>query len=227
MDLVRDVLDKSVVDRQGQPMGRVDDVVLRVNDGAPPEVVGLDIGPVVVAARLARRMGAWAAALERTARLPSGRPVRIGVAMVARVAEHVQLTLDASETAAGAVEARLRRLLGAAVPPIGDGVRFQAVPLQPDEFHLSTLLSRTVRDGKDGRAVGRLEELRVDALPGQARVIAFEIGAAGLAERLGLTARLLIGPAISRGVTVGWRQLSCVRRDRSVRMTLQRDHAPA
>ena len=64
MDLVRDLLDKKVVDRNGREMGRVDRIVLDVREGAPPRVAAFEIGPSALAARLGARLGRWAAAIE-------------------------------------------------------------------------------------------------------------------------------------------------------------------
>lgn len=206
MHLVRDLLDKTIVDRLGQPMGRVDDVVIRVSSAAPPEIVGLEVGPIALATRIHRRVGTWAAALERAMTLPRQRPVRIPVGQIAHVAEHVHVGFDEAKTAAGAVEVRLRRRLGAASP--GEtGTAYAAPPLGADEYRVSALLSRTVYG--DGREmIGRLEELFVDAIPGPAQITAVALGAAGLAERLGLTARLLIRPNPPNRPILLWSELA-------------------
>src|SRR3954466_5407599 len=52
MHLVREVLDKKIVDRDEKKMGRVDGILLRVRDGAPPVVESLELGWVTVAARI-------------------------------------------------------------------------------------------------------------------------------------------------------------------------------
>ena len=52
MDLVHDLLDKKVVDRNGREMGRVDSIVLDIRAGAPPRVAALEIGPRVLASRI-------------------------------------------------------------------------------------------------------------------------------------------------------------------------------
>lgn len=52
MDLVRDCLDKQVVDREGHKMGRVDGVVIEVGDGIKPNVVAIEIGSACQASRL-------------------------------------------------------------------------------------------------------------------------------------------------------------------------------
>jgi len=64
MDLVRDVLDKRVVDRNGREMGRVDRIVLELRDGQPPRVAAFEIGPSALATRVHPRLGRWVEALE-------------------------------------------------------------------------------------------------------------------------------------------------------------------
>src|SRR5919197_11253 len=61
MHLVRDVLDKKVLDRKRQPMGRVDGLVIEIADDGSPRVVGLEIGAVALAYRLGPSSGAWLA----------------------------------------------------------------------------------------------------------------------------------------------------------------------
>lgn len=52
MDLVRDVLDVRLVDRNGQGLGRVDGILLRLRDDAPPQFVAMQVGAVVAARRI-------------------------------------------------------------------------------------------------------------------------------------------------------------------------------
>jgi sporulation protein YlmC with PRC-barrel domain len=65
MDLIRDVLDAQVLDRRGRKLGRVDGIVLELTPGRPPRVAGLQIGAVVAAARIHRRLARWLTALSR------------------------------------------------------------------------------------------------------------------------------------------------------------------
>jgi sporulation protein YlmC with PRC-barrel domain len=110
MDLVRDMLDKKVVDRNGREMGRVDSIVLRVDAGRPPSVVALELGPAVLAARVRPLFGRWVAALEHGFGVSEGRPFRIPISGVLRVHDN-QVKVDAAfgETPAATVEQRLRR----------------------------------------------------------------------------------------------------------------------
>lgn len=59
MELVRDVLDKQLVDREGEKMGRADGVVLEIRGEAPPRVDALELGFVVIARRLHPRVENW------------------------------------------------------------------------------------------------------------------------------------------------------------------------
>ena len=44
MDLIRDVLDKQVCDREGRKMGKVDGIILEERPGAPLRVSFLELG---------------------------------------------------------------------------------------------------------------------------------------------------------------------------------------
>jgi sporulation protein YlmC with PRC-barrel domain len=109
VDLVRDFLDKRVVDRNGREMGRVDRVVIEVRDGAPPRVAAFEIGPAVLAARLSPRLGRWVEALEHAFGLDAGRPLRIEFAQVLDIHDHIRIDCTAGDTSAVDVEQRLRR----------------------------------------------------------------------------------------------------------------------
>ncbi len=77
MDLVRDVLDTQVIDRNGRAMGRVDGISLECRAGKPPRVGALLIGPSALGHRLSPRLGRWVEAIERALGIDKGRPARI------------------------------------------------------------------------------------------------------------------------------------------------------
>ena len=112
MDLVRDVLDKKVVDRNGRDMGRVDSLILEVSPGAPPRLAAFEIGPAVLARRVWRPLGRLVAACEVALGVDAGRPTRIAFAQVIDVNQHVKVDLAFADTAAAAVEQRLRHWVG-------------------------------------------------------------------------------------------------------------------
>jgi len=109
VDLVRDVLDKAVVDRNGREMGRVDGIVLEECQGEPPRLSAILIGPAALGFRLHPAIGRWVTALEYAFGLPDGRPVRIDAGDISEIDRHVKTDVAISETAADAVEQRLRR----------------------------------------------------------------------------------------------------------------------
>ena len=51
MHLVRDILEKGIIDRQGREIGRADSVILSLGHGAP-RVARIEVGPAVLAERL-------------------------------------------------------------------------------------------------------------------------------------------------------------------------------
>lgn len=79
MDVLRDLLDKQLVDARHRDAGRIDSVVFERRDGAPPRVVAVEVGVAALARRFHPR---WSERLQRVlARLGAGssRPVRIPI----------------------------------------------------------------------------------------------------------------------------------------------------
>jgi len=108
VDLVRDVLDKTVVDRNGRGMGRVDGILLDFAAGRPPTVSAVLIGPAALADRLHPVLGSIVRRLEKRAGLDDGRPARIAFAAVEDISRHVRVGVTVGETEVDAVEQRLR-----------------------------------------------------------------------------------------------------------------------
>ena len=111
MDVVRDVLDKLVVDRNGREMGRVDGIVLDQREGEPPRFSSVLIGPAVLGYRLHPTIGRWVAALERAIAGDHGQPVRIDVGNIAEIGRDVRIDRTIGEAGAGSIEQRLRKWL--------------------------------------------------------------------------------------------------------------------
>jgi hypothetical protein len=108
MDIARDILDKSAVDRNGREMGRVDGILLETVDGQPPRIAGLLIGPAALGDRLHPRLGQWIRAIERRVSLPDDRPVWITFDQIDDIATAIKLRVSAGDTSVGAIERRLR-----------------------------------------------------------------------------------------------------------------------
>lgn len=112
LHLVRDVLDKRVVDRNGREMGRVDGIVLEARGGAGPRVSAIEIGPAVLAHRIAPLLGRWVSAIEHAFGVDEGRPLRIPFTDILDIADDVKVDRAVGETSAATVERRLRRWIG-------------------------------------------------------------------------------------------------------------------
>jgi sporulation protein YlmC with PRC-barrel domain len=111
VDLVRDLLDKPVMDRDGRDMGRVDSVIVSLRDGRAPRVAAIEIGPSVLARRLWPPLGRWVAALEAAIGYEAARQVVVPVSRILEVKDRVRVDVRASETSALAVDERVRRWL--------------------------------------------------------------------------------------------------------------------
>ncbi len=109
MDLVRDVLDVQVIDRNGRAMGRVDGIALECRPGQPPRVEALLVGPSALGHRLSPRLGRWVAAIERASGIDKGRPARLSFQQVLDIDRAIKVDLTMSDTALGVVEQKLRR----------------------------------------------------------------------------------------------------------------------
>ena len=109
MDLVRDVLDTKVVDRNGREVGRVDSLVLQIRAGEPPVVAAIEIGPAVLAHRVRPVLGRIVAGLEHAFGIDQGRPMHVPFAQVLDLNDHVKVDVAFGETPAATVELWLRR----------------------------------------------------------------------------------------------------------------------
>jgi sporulation protein YlmC with PRC-barrel domain len=108
MDVVGDVLDKAVVDRNGREMGRVDGIVVDWVPDQPLHLAAVLIGPAALADRLHPVLGRFVRRVERQFGLGPNRPAQIKFADVDQVDAKVRLSLAIGDTAVAAVEGRLR-----------------------------------------------------------------------------------------------------------------------
>jgi hypothetical protein len=111
VDVIRDLLDTQVRDRQDREMGRVDGVEIECRAGDPPRVTALLVGPSVLAARLHPAIGRWVGAVGQALGLADGRPVRIDPGDVRDWGGDVETDVLLVSSPAGNVERWLRRWL--------------------------------------------------------------------------------------------------------------------
>ena len=112
LDVVRDVLDKKVVDRYGREMGRVDGIIIEGGGGTPPRLAAIEIGSSTLARRVSPFLGRCASGLERALGIDAGRPLRIPFSAVLDIADHVRIDIAVGDTPGAVVEHALRDLFG-------------------------------------------------------------------------------------------------------------------
>ncbi len=116
MELIRDCLDKQVVDRHGHNMGRVDGLVIQFETGEQPRVAYVELGVETLASRvsfaLARQlrklMRSRTSEEEARYRIPWWKVVPAGIELVANV--------EAEKTPALRLELWLRRNIVSRIP---------------------------------------------------------------------------------------------------------------
>lgn len=118
-DLMRDVLDKQLVDCNETRMGRVDGVVLAVDGDGPPRVDHLELGFSVLARRVHPRLEAWLQSLRRWSVRRSARQIVKWSSVVEMKPEHIKLDFDAWQTPAFDWEKAMRKVVSK-MPGSGD-----------------------------------------------------------------------------------------------------------
>lgn len=119
LDLVRDVLDTQVTDREDTKMGRVDGIVLEIRDGQPPRILAIEMGFVVLARRLHPRLADWSLRLGRRLGVRKTACYSVAWSQVTDVTEFcVKLDVKADETPAFDWECWLRDHIIAHLPGV-------------------------------------------------------------------------------------------------------------
>jgi sporulation protein YlmC with PRC-barrel domain len=100
MDLVRDVLDKKLTDREECEMGRVSGLLMQVGENTQPRVTHILIGGATLWARVHPALGRLSNRLARMWGPKRSEPVRIPWSRVETVGKDVKLDVKAKETGA-------------------------------------------------------------------------------------------------------------------------------
>jgi sporulation protein YlmC with PRC-barrel domain len=99
MELVRDMLDKQIVDRNQVKMGKVDGLVFELREREPPRVAFIEVGAVSLARRIGHRTGQWVSRLAAHLGGESHRePYRIPWERVRDIGLDIDLDLDVKDT---------------------------------------------------------------------------------------------------------------------------------
>ena len=97
-DVVRDLLDKQLVDADDRRIGKVDGLVLEYRDDEPLRLASIEVGAMTLGRRLHPRLERWAAALERWLGVGRGEPYRIPFAKVRGIGLNIKVDLDVRQT---------------------------------------------------------------------------------------------------------------------------------
>lgn len=99
MDLALNLLDRHIVDNDGQPAGNVDDLEFEWPDGGagPPFVGALLSGPGALSQRLGGRLGKWISSVHVRLNEGDPQPARVSMGVVKRIGVKVELSLPASQ----------------------------------------------------------------------------------------------------------------------------------
>lgn len=108
MHLVRDLLDKQLIDINWMRMGRVDGLVMELPDGEQPRITTIAVGGTTLTERLPGFLARWSSAIIERWGVRKGAPFRIAWSHVTRVDTAVRVDFDADETAAMATSQWVR-----------------------------------------------------------------------------------------------------------------------
>ncbi|HEY0544471.1 MAG TPA: hypothetical protein VGC91_03660 [Pyrinomonadaceae bacterium] len=117
VDLIRDVLDKQLVDRNDRKMGKVDGLVMQMREGEPPRIAFIEVSTITLARRLSMRLGKIVARL--SAKLGGQRhaaPFRIAWSKLTLTGNDVTVGVDADETPTQDWQRWLKRNLIGRIP---------------------------------------------------------------------------------------------------------------
>jgi sporulation protein YlmC with PRC-barrel domain len=114
------LLDRQIIDRDGAPVGKVDDIELTYDDTGTPHVTALLLGQAALGDRIGGTLGRWIAG---TARRLSGSldrpPMRISVDLVDQVGSAVNLKVNRALLQDPPLETWLRDHLIQRIPGAG------------------------------------------------------------------------------------------------------------
>jgi sporulation protein YlmC with PRC-barrel domain len=98
--LVRDVMDKKILDLKGCPIGRVDGLAMQVGDHSPPRITHIKIGGPTSWSRLHPVFARLSNRLAQTWGPKRTGPVRIPWSRVVTVGKDIKLDVDGRRTGA-------------------------------------------------------------------------------------------------------------------------------
>jgi sporulation protein YlmC with PRC-barrel domain len=111
------LLDRQIVDRDGAPVGKVDDIELILGDDGVPAVTALLVGQEALGGRLRGRLGATMAGIARRLRTDEqAGPIRIPYDLIADIGSAITLSVRRELLQDPALETWLRTRLITRIP---------------------------------------------------------------------------------------------------------------
>ena len=114
--LVRDLLDSQVVDRDGEPLGRVDGIVMTYSADEPPRITHFELGTQTLARRLPQPFRRALSALARRLTPRGEDPYRIEVSRIVQLGLTIKIDIDGTRSAARETERWIRDHVIARIP---------------------------------------------------------------------------------------------------------------
>ena len=106
--VIRDLLDKQLVDREGEALGRVDGIVMSYSADAPPRITHLELGAQTLARRLPNPFRRALSALARRLTPRGNDPYRIEVGRIIQLGRTIKIDIDGTRSAARQTERWVR-----------------------------------------------------------------------------------------------------------------------
>jgi sporulation protein YlmC with PRC-barrel domain len=116
MKLVREVLDKKLIDSEDEAMGRVDGLLMQLSEKSQPRITHIVIGGPTLWARVHPALAHLARRLGRMWGPKRTEPVRIPWSHVVTAGKNIKLDLEAKDTGAIAWEIWLARHIIERIP---------------------------------------------------------------------------------------------------------------
>ena len=100
MDLIRDVLDKKLIDKEDCPMGRASGLVIQFGENTQPHITHIVIGGRSLWERVHPALGKLSEKLSRVWGPKRNEPVRIPWTRVKTIGKDIKLDVEAKDTGA-------------------------------------------------------------------------------------------------------------------------------
>ena len=120
MNLIRDLLDQQIIDREGHKAGKVDGIALEIRSDGPPRVAWLDVGMDVLARRFSTRLERLVHEIYRRFQRDR-KPSHVPWQKVDRIGISANLDIDCAELSSFRIEKWLRDHIIAKIPGSSHG----------------------------------------------------------------------------------------------------------